>query len=173
MYYCKTVIGIDISSNLLKILKEKVKNKGFSNVICIHGNLIDIPLMSDSIDAVLYIAALHNIKDRNNRIKSLKEVKRILENDGVALISVWSRWQDRYRRHFLKQLFSKNNREFGDIDIYWKQNNLNVPRFYHLYSKREFIKDLKQSGLNIEKIMGKRYHSKLSADNYFAIVRKG
>ena len=112
--HCKRVIGIDISKNLLNIARNKTNKKNLSNVIFIHGNLVKIPIKDNSLDAVLFIASLHNIKGRQNRISSLKEIKRILRNDGKALISVWSRWQDQYRMHFLKRMFIRRE-EFGDI----------------------------------------------------------
>jgi len=57
--------------------------------------------------------------------------------------------------------------------IYWRQNKLNAPRFYHLYTKEEFIEDIKQSGLEIEQFSEAKIQSKKYTDNYFAIVRKG
>jgi hypothetical protein len=62
--------------------------------------------------------------------------------------------------------------ELGDIEIYWKKNNLNIPRFYHLYSKSEFKKDLNRAGLKILDLKSVKVHSKIGADNYFAIVIK-
>ena len=50
---------------------------------------------------------------------------------------------------------------------------MNVPRFYHLYTKEEFIEDIKQSGLKIEQIIEAKIQSKKYTDNYFAIIRKG
>ena len=167
---CKTVIGVDISRNLLKITQKKIKGKK-QNALFIHGNLINIPIKKDIFNAVLYIAALHNIKGRNNRIQSLIEVKRILKNNGKALISVWSREQEKFRERLTK--LSSNDDELGDIQIYWKQNKLDVPRFYHLYTKEEFIEDIQQSGLEIEQIIEAKIQSKKYTDNYFAIIRKG
>lgn len=167
---CKTVIGLDISKNLLKITKGKIKGRKV-RVVFVHGNLVNIPIQGNSLDSVLYIAALHNIKGRTNRIQSLNEVKRILKNDGRALISVWSREQERFRDCFND--ISGNDCELGDIVIYWRQNKLNAPRFYHLYTKEEFIEDIKQSGLEIEQFSEAKIQSKKYTDNYFAVVRKG
>ena len=167
---CKTIIGLDISRNLLKITQKKLEGKK-QNALFIHGNLANIPLKNEVVDAILYIAALHNIKGQKNRIFSLKEVKRTLKTDGRALISVWSRDQERLRDCFNNA--SSNDCELGDMQIYWRQNKLNVPRFYHLYTKEEFIKDIKQSGLDIEQIFKARIQSQTYSDNYFAIVRKG
>ena len=168
--HCKRAIGVDFSKNLLDIVKKKLDEKNITNVILHHSDAVDLPLETNSIDAVIFIAALHNIKGREKRIKSLKEIKRVLKNDGKALISVWSREQDKFRDLFKEKKIKSDKSEYGDIQIYWKQNGLDIPRFYHLYSKEEFVKDLEQSGFNIISIRGVKLCSKVYDDNYFAIV---
>jgi alkylated DNA repair protein alkB family protein 8 len=171
--HCKEVIGLDISKELLGITGKKLKGKNLDNTTLLHADMTNIPLKNDTVDSILFIAALHNLKGKDRRIQSLKEVKRVLKKDGTALISVWSRWQDKYRKHFLKKWFTQMGKsEFGDIDIYWKQHGLDIPRFYHLYSKKEFISDIRLAGLEIEKIQDIKLHSKKHPDNYFAIVKK-
>ena len=171
--HCKKVIGVDLSKQLLDIVKEKLASEKIKNVRLIHADATKIPIEDRSVDAVLYIASLHNLKGRNNRIKSLKEVKRILKKGGTAQISVWSRWQDKYRKQFFKKWFTpKGDAEFGDIDIYWRQHGLNIPRFYHLYSKKEFEKDLIDAGFNIIEVTDIKMHSKRYVDNYFAVIKK-
>ena len=170
--HCKKVYGIDISKKLLDIVKRKIEKQKITNVELIHSNLVKIPLKDRSVDSIIFIAALHNIKKRKNRIKALSELKRVLKKDKIAMISVWSRWQEKFRIEFLKKFFLIDNKnEFGDIDIYWTQNNLNIPRFYHLYSKKEFEKDIKKAGLEIIEIKSVKLSSKKYADNYFAIVK--
>jgi ubiquinone/menaquinone biosynthesis C-methylase UbiE len=121
--HCKEVVGLDISKELLSITNKKLKEKNLENTILLHADMTNMPLKNDTVDSILFIAALHNIKGKDKRIQSLKEVKRVLKKDGTALISVWSRWQDKYRKHFLKKWFTKKEQtEFGDIDIYWKQH---------------------------------------------------
>jgi len=172
-YIYKKVIGLDLSNNLLEIVKEKINKEKLTNTMLIHSNVLNIPIKNNKIDSVLYIATLHNIKGRVNRIQSLMEIKRILKKNGKALISVWSRWQDKYRREFFKKWFTKfRENEFGDINIYWRQHGLNIPRFYHLYSKREFIKDINQVNFDIFDIKEVKLHSRKYPDNYFAIVEK-
>ena len=170
--HCKKVLGLDVSKELLKIVQKKLYENKLGNVDLIHSDAVNIPLKNNIVDAGLYIATLHNISERYRRIKSLKEINRILKPDGTAVISVWSRWQDKFRQLFIKKFttgFGKN--EFGDINIYWRQHGLNIPRFYHLYSKREFQKDLTQAGLEILELKGVKIHSKKHSDNYFATVK--
>jgi len=171
--HCKKVIGIDISIELLKIVQKKLDKTNLTNVNLVHSDIVNMPFEDNVFDYVLFIASLHNIKDRDRRITALKEVKRILKKDGKAIVSVWSRWQDKYRKQFLKKWFTKTGEEeFGDIDIYWKQHGLNIPRFYHLYSKREFVSNLKRAGFKTIEMQEVKLLSKKHPDNYFAVVSK-
>jgi len=171
---CKQVIGLDISIKLLYIVNNILIEKNLKNVFILHSDVTYVPIKNETVDAILYIASLHNIQGREKRIQSLKELKRILKKEGRALISVWSKWQDKYRKLFFKKWFNQVGKsEFGDIDIYWKQHGLNIPRFYHLYSKKEFVKDINEAGLKLEEIESVKLCSQKHPDNYFAIVKKG
>ena len=163
------IICLDFSSELLNLVENKIKEREIENIEIIHADIVDIPLKDNSVDNAIFIAALHNIKGRKNRINSLKEIRRVIKKDGKALISVWSREQDKFRDIF-KDKETKDDEEFGDIEIYWKQDGLNTPRFYHLYNKKEFIEDLKEAGFQIIEIKGVKISSKNYDDNYFAIV---
>ncbi|KYK23885.1 ubiquinone/menaquinone biosynthesis protein [Thermoplasmatales archaeon SG8-52-4] len=170
---CKKVIGLDVSDELLKIVNKKINDKKLDNVSLIHSDAVNIPLKKNSINQVLYIATLHNISKRYRRIKSLKEINRILTPEGYAFVSVWSRWQDKFRQHFMRNYRNiPEKKEFGDTNIYWKQHGLNVSRYYHLYSMRELRQDLISAGFKIEKLEGVKFFSKSYYDNYFALIKK-
>ncbi len=169
--HCSQAIGIDISQKFLTIIKKKLQNLDLQNISLIHGDAVQLPLADHSIDAVLFIASLHNIQGKHHRQTALQEIARILKPHGTALISVWSRWQDKYYRHFLKQYLIQTH-NLGDITIWWRQHNQNIPRFYHLYSRGEFLKELQQAGLKVHSLKTAHIHSKRFPDNYFAIVKK-
>ena len=170
---CKHVIGLDVSRELLKIVKKKIKEEKIKNITLLHSDAVNLPLKNNSLDAVMFIAALHNIPGRTNRVQALKEVKRVLKNNGEAIISVWCLWQDRFKEVFLKKLQQQPlNDNFGNIELHWKQHKLNIPRFYHLYTKKEFMKDLEKSGLDIKKLDEVKIASDKNPDNYFAVVKK-
>ena len=172
-YKFKKVIGVDLSNNLLKIVKEKIEKENLKNIFLIHSDVRNLPIKSDTVDIILYIATLHNIEGKNNRIQSLKEIRRILKTNGKALVSVWSRWQDKFRTQFFKKWFTQSGEnEFGDINIYWRQHGLNIHRFYHLYSKNEFINDINQANFSIIEIKEVKIHSKKYPDNFFALLEK-
>ncbi len=167
----KKAIGVDISSNLLHIVGKKIKKLDIINVKLIHSTLTDIPLKENSVGSIIFIAALHNIKHRKNRVKALIEVKRIMEKKGSAMISVWSREQEKFRDLFNENKTQKN-KELGDIEIFWRQDKLDVARFYHLYSQQEFKEDILKAGLKIKKFQPVKIVSKKYYDNYFATVTK-
>lgn len=170
---CNQAIGIDISNKLLKIVKNRLNENKIENVLLLQSDLVNLPIKDSSVDLELFIASLHNVKGRENRIKALIEARRILKKDGKALISVWSRWQDRYRKIFFKKWFTSiGKNEFGDIDIYWRQHGLNIPRFYHLYSKKEFRNDIIEAGLKIIELKSEKIISKKYPDNFFAVVKR-
>ena len=173
---CKKAVGVDISSNLLKIIQNQKQELDMANIELIHANLIDLPIKTESIDSALYIAALHNIKTMRNRKKSLNELYRVLKKESIALISVWSREQEKFSDFFNNQNYNQYIKdkgfEDGDIEIYWRQNKIDIPRFYHLYKKSEFEKDLIKAGFNIVKFKGEFISSKRIPDNYFSLVIK-
>jgi alkylated DNA repair protein alkB family protein 8 len=169
---CRKVIGIDLSINLLNIVRKKLNKAKIGNAELIRADAKNLPIKSEVFDSALFIAALHNIQGRKNRIEALKELKRVLKANGKSLITVWSRW-NRWKKHFLRELLAfpiylfkkKELKEFGDIIIPWKGNGMDVPRFYHLYAKREFERDVRRSGLAIESISH-------VGENFFLIARK-
>jgi len=171
--HCKKVIGLDISDELLKIVQKKINEKNLENVSLIHSDAVNIPIRNNSIDQVLFIATLHNISKRYRRIISLKEINRVLKPNGSAIISVWSRWQDKFRQHFMRNYRNiSEKKEFGDTNIYWKQHGLNIPRYYHLYSMRELRQDLISADFKIINLEGVKFFSKSYYDNYFAVIKK-
>ena len=168
---CESVFGLDISLQFLRIVQKKLHYKSLTNTSLIHADAVYLPFTEDSFDAILFIASLHNIRGGDHRRHALTEVARILRPGGTALISVWSRWQDKYYRYFLKQLIT-HKRDLGDIEVWWRQHHLNVPRFYHLYGKREFLRDLQSAGFQIQHCKAVMICSKRYPDNYFALVQK-
>ncbi|MBN1280106.1 MAG: class I SAM-dependent methyltransferase [Candidatus Thermoplasmatota archaeon] len=169
--HCAQAIGVDISRKLLTLVQKKISEQHIHNVMLLHANAIQLPLADNSVDAVLCIASLHNIRGRHHRRLVLQEIARVLQPDGSALITVWSRWQKKYWKQVTKN-YLRGAPEFGDIDIYWRQHRLNVPRFYHLYSKREFIKEVAATGLSLVSLHRVHLQATRFSDNYFAVVQK-
>lgn len=169
--HCGSVVGFDISRRMLEISSEKIMGTKTHDTSFVQGTLYALPFIDKKFDAALCIASVHNIKNREFRQTCFKEIYRILRSNGTALISVWSREQNRFKDKILAKP-KGTDAEFGDVDLYWRQDNLDIPRFYHLYSLKEFREDIEAGGFTIQSLHAEKITSQHQADNYFAIVKR-
>jgi len=170
--HCARVIGVDISKSLLSIVQKKIQDNKIHNADILQGNLVSVPVQDSSVDAILCVASLHTIHTRRFRRDALKEIYRILQPQGTLCLTVWSRWQDRFLWRFLKELFTRNEKEFGDIWIPWKQQTDSIPRYYHLYSKHELRQDINSAGFSSFSLTSLKIASTYLADNYLVVLQK-
>lgn len=166
------IVGVDISRNLLSIAKTNVNENDMNHVSFIQATADRLPFKPDFFDNGLYIATLHTLRTKQARIKSLQELHRVLKPEGKALISVWNKDQDRF-----KQFYNEIEKPYpflseGDIIVFWRQHHHTIPRFYHLYTKEEFVEELILSGFIIQRFEEVNLASKDSIDNFFATVKK-
>ncbi len=187
--YPRKLVGVDISLELLKIAQNDFKNsekylKSESNFIqVLLADINYLPIRKNSIQNIFSIATIHHIRHKSNRKKLVSQFNSILKRDGNLLITVWRKWQKKYRSYFLldgiKRSFSfkyKKQQEiddlnqFGDKYIPWtlSEENMIFNRFYHFFSKREIKFLLKIFTIKEFKIMGGPNNS----DNFFILAQK-
>lgn len=77
----KKVFGVDIDIDSVEYAKTHFHK---SNVEFIEGSGTNIPLPNNSVDVVISYETIEHIKDYK---KFLKEIKRVLKSDGLAVIS--------------------------------------------------------------------------------------
>lgn len=82
------VIGCDICPELISIAKER----GHEVLI---SDCLSLPYRESVFDAVICIAVLHHLSSEERRIAGVREIVRILEPGGQALIYVWAMEQTR------------------------------------------------------------------------------
>lgn len=97
------LIGIDFSSEMIKLAKQKHPNIDFRIT---SGDKLDF--QDNSIDSVILLAVLTCIPDRNSQEKLLGEIHRVLRKDGIIYINDYllndtpmyleryKKYQDRY-----------------------------------------------------------------------------
>lgn len=78
------VFSIDNSNNMLKELSDTAYNKGLNNIYPIKGQIHELPLFNETVDAVFINMALHHIEDIE---KAVKDMYRILKKGGTLVIS--------------------------------------------------------------------------------------
>ncbi|MFW9825378.1 MAG: class I SAM-dependent methyltransferase [Candidatus Thorarchaeota archaeon] len=185
----KKLIGIDFSLEFLKIAQNNLKNpnefsKSESNLIQILlADINHLPIRTNSVSNIFSIATIHHIKDKNTRKKLISHLYSILNQNGYLLITVWRKWQEKYRSYFLidgiKRSISYKHREhqklsglnqFGDKYVPWTLSTENkiYKRFYHFFSKHEIKNLLKEFMIKEFKIMGGPNNN----DNFFILAQK-
>jgi ubiquinone/menaquinone biosynthesis C-methylase UbiE len=139
--------GIDNSKKFLSISKKRYPNHKF-----IHGDLLKLPLETNSIDFAVCVRAFHHIPSKAYRLNSLKEIHRILKKDGILFLSVWNLNKKKYLLNhiasYIRWIFTLGSYEKNDLIIKWGNNN---KRYYHAFTAKELHNLLIQSGFSIIK----------------------
>ncbi len=141
---CEQAVGLDVSRSLLEEATKAYPTAITDGTLqFLQGDASSLPLVDDSISVGIYIATVHHLPTRAQRIESLREVGRILEPDGVALVSTWSTAHDRFDGD------ADSESGFDTLVDWTLPGGETVPRFYHIYAPAEFRRDIEQAGLGI------------------------
>lgn len=119
------MIGVDNCDSFIEICRNDGKN------VC-KGCMTELPLTSNSGEAMICIAAFHHLATHERRIKALHEMKRVLKPGSIILLSVWSITQPAKTRRTFK---------YGDNIVPWNKNGVIYERYYYIF-KRSEIEDL-------------------------------
>jgi len=187
--YPKKLIGIDISLEFLKIVCSDLKNsdrysKLESNLIqVLLADIRNLPIRKNSIQNIYSIATIHHIKNKSDRKDLITQINEMLKKKGNLVITVWRKWQKKYRGYFLldgfKRKFSFKHdeqqkmaglEESGDKFVPWRLSGEDKAynRFYHFFTKHEIKKLLKIFDIKEFRIMGGPGNS----DNFFIFAQK-
>ena len=151
----RVAIGVDLSRGLLGEAVRRARDRGFDGrATFVHGDAASLPIADDAIDLAVYVATLHHLAPRSERVRSLNELARTLRSGGVALVSAWSTAHDRFDRE-----------EGFDTTVDWTlPGGETVPRYYHVYDPAEFEADLAESDLVVVDV-------EVSSGNCYGTVR--
>jgi ubiquinone/menaquinone biosynthesis C-methylase UbiE len=90
VYYAKqgySVTLFDLSDGNIKFAKEKAKQNSVE-IKTIQGNALDLSKLKDnSFDVVFLMGPLYHLMNEENRIKAIKEAKRVLKEGGFLFCS--------------------------------------------------------------------------------------
>lgn len=183
------LIGIDNSIEFLKISRNRIATgnnytmKERRSIELIQSDINAIPIRTDAVNNIFSIAVIHHIKNIHNRDQVLKQIYAILKNNGLLFLTLWRKYQKKYRYYFIrdwfKRLYSSDYRlkqknldltEHGDAFIPWtiSKENLTYNRFYHFFSRKELKKLLRSFAI---KEMTKRGGPN-KKDNFFVLAKK-
>ncbi|WP_122088242.1 class I SAM-dependent methyltransferase [Halalkalicoccus subterraneus] len=148
------VVGVDVSRGLLAEARTRAETREF-DVDLVQGDAATLPLRAESVGLAVYVATIHHLPTREQRVASLDELARVLAPDGRALVSAWSTAHGTF------------DSEVGfDTTVDWTlPGGETVPRFYHIYAPDEFEADVAASALALDSV-------EVSSGNCYAVVRE-
>ncbi len=139
---------IDVSVEMIhRALKETPVNLSH-RLYPVLADMRELPMRSDSVDSLLLIASLHHVVPRADRLRTLRECRRVLRRRGLLLVVVWARWQKPLVLEVLKDSLSyvlRRKESFWDIT----RCSRVACRTYHLYSVSELVKELEIAGFRV------------------------
>jgi len=151
------VIAMDVSRKMLEITKKKIVSKGLqSKVLYVHSDADTFPFLDNSLDAIIGIFGVLNHVLKYKSI--FKSISRALKPNGLLVFSVLNTYRLQW---FIYEIFKKRrvktiikmirNRD-GYLKFPVKGRKRRV--FCHNYNGIEIQKQLKDAGLEIQKMGG-------------------
>ena len=98
-----SLVLLDIQQEMLDIAKKRLEKRKIENVDYLLCNGVEIDLEANSFDRVFMVAVIGEIENRN---KYLKEIHRLLKDDGMLSISELAGDPDKLSTEELEQLVS-------------------------------------------------------------------
>jgi tRNA (uracil-5-)-methyltransferase TRM9 len=154
--------GVDFSGKMLELAK-KYAEKYNLNVKLAQADARQLPYNDAYFDWAIAVATYHHIEGEEERLKALRELKRVLKPGGEAFITVWNRWQPRF---WLKK---------KDILVPWKMKDKTLYRYYHLFSYAELEEIIKKAGFEVVKSYPEsryKFPIKIFSKNVCVLARK-
>ena len=154
--------GVDFSTEMLKFARRYSTKFNFS-VSLSAADVRHLPYPDETFNRAISIATYHHIKGKEERLRSLQELRRVLKSGGEAFITVWNRWQPRF-------WFRRK-----EITVPWRMKDKTLHRYYYLFSYHELEKLAKKAGFEVLKSSPEsayRYPIKFFSRNICLLVRK-
>jgi ubiquinone/menaquinone biosynthesis C-methylase UbiE len=146
--------AVDFSKEMLKFARRTARKKKIK-IKLIEVESHNLPFKDNFFDGIICISLLHCIPNEKSRVRTIKEIYRVLKPEAEAMISVW------------KKVKSKTTE--------WKKDGKKYNRRHYFYKERELLEILKKSGFKILNKAVKNSKSligKHSRKNIIVYVRK-
>ena len=141
-------LGVDNNSALIEKARLRFPEAEFQ--LC---DMVDLELPDQCFDAVFSVAAFHHIPGPALRAKAVRQIRCVLKDRGVLILTVWNLFQWRYAWAWT-QSFLSFILHFGfkcawnDLWIAW--GNFPLKRYYHAFLPSELLRYFPESEWVIE-----------------------
>lgn len=147
--------GVDNSVEMIRIAKQKHTDNKFLKI----DSLSHLPFPKNEFDLALCLAVFHHIPSFEIRLKTLKEIKRVLKPNGKLIITVWNLVnKNEIKTQILKikilKLMGLTKLDSGDIYYPFKNSKgeVLVNRYIHCFTQKELINVVTEAGFKIIEI---------------------
>ena len=154
--------GVDFSSEMIKMAR-RYTDKLHLAVRLKVADVRELPYPDESFDWAIAVATYHHLRDEEERLRALRDLKRVLRPGGEAFITVWNHWQPRF---WFKP---------KEVTVPWQQKEKTIHRYYYLFSYGEMEKLVRKAGLSVLKSFPEssyRYPIKFFSRNICLLVKK-
>lgn len=149
-------IGIDSAKKFTTLNKKSYSKTKHINPKFYTKDAIDINY-KDRFDYVFSIAALHHIPTAIHQKKFLKKIYNSLKKDGILILSVWNRFQEKYKEYSTKtyqnNLLKDLPDKYKELHLSLNENELLVPwrktknyRYIYCFSKKQLKEITEETG---------------------------
>lgn len=155
--------GVDYSAEMLKNARKYARKFNFP-VNLTMADVCHLPFHDETFDWAISVATYHHLNTQEKRRAALRELRRVLKPGGEAFITVWNHWQPR---------FWLSRRE---VTVPWRTGGDTLHRYYYLFSYPELARQVKRSGLRVQKSFPESaYHFpiKYFSRNICLLAKKG
>ncbi len=150
-----SIIGVDLTPEMIQ--KANELNAFFeTNISFKEGDATQLPFLNHSFDAVIFsFNGLMSIPQYSNRSKALKEIYRVLKNNGTFIFTTHDRAAEEQFFTFWKEeqiRWEKSEQnpqlyEFGDLIVPSKNERSDI--FIHIPSQEEVTLQLQENGFEM------------------------
>jgi len=161
--------GVDVSEGQIAVAKKQ-----FSGAHFVVGDMLSIPSENHVFDTIYCIAVFHHLPDRETRLKSLQEMRRVLKPGGRVIMTNWNLSGAWGREKVATGAYEPIGE--GDFFVPWKDTDGNVlgKRWYHSFDLDELIDLFGTVGAVVEEqyyTNGKEKSNQHEGKNIVSIVR--
>ncbi|MDK2383869.1 MAG: methyltransferase domain-containing protein, partial [Candidatus Korarchaeota archaeon] len=159
------VVCADISWGMLMVAKKRVRD-------LVQCDASALPFRDSSFGTVLFLATIHHLP-KEDRLRSLEEIRRVLKPGGRLIVSAWALFQPRFFGKIPWMLLNPlRGREFGDLTVPWHRKGRVYQRYYHLFTRSELESLVEEAGLKTVRSYGRSFKYRWFAENHVVVAEK-
>ena len=170
------VVCLDLAFNMLVLAFKRARRRSVDALVdFVEADMSSLPFRENVFMGGFYVASLHHKPWWIGRLRVLREAWRVLKENSLLLVTVWSLLQPRFLKVFfdwVRYRLQGIRVELGDTLVPWRRRDRVLWRYYHLFTLCELEDLLRYSGFRLGKCGSLRVRAKVFPENYYCIAVK-